>query len=551
MSAAAALTYRWIIVGAGAAGCWLARRLAAAGCGRVALVEAGPASRDVRLRVPAWYPRVQKTSLDWGFSTAPQAGLNRRQISWPRGRVVGGSSATNALIYMLPSASDLRRWSRCVGSHWQACIDEVCSQERLIGARARETMACPITGLPLENAASIHPWHEAILQVLTDHGLKREPAWLQAETNICGAYSVTRQHGRRTTHAHTILERSSRKDLSTLTLFANCQVERLIIERGRAVGLECHVGASGDSPRQLLKLMADESIILSAGTLGSPQLLMHSGIGPAQMLEEVGLPVVVNAPHVGEHLQDHLVMPIILQTKSQDGLPARFSPDMRQLYRQHGSGPMASNIAEVGAMISSKKPTKSPQNETTQDSVQWHMTRTHYLRYPWLSGTDDCLSIGVTPLHPQSRGRLKLLRKATSDAATNNDRFALEIDAGYLTEEGDVQAMLDAVEQAIEIASNSQLRTTIDSLVLPSPKRLDRASLQRSIQMFSQSIYHPTSTCRAGDDDQSVVDEHFRVRGIDALRIADASVLPDLPGANTCAAAMLVAEMAARSLLGK
>ncbi len=324
-----------------------------------------------------------------------------------------------------------------------------------------------------------------------------------------------------------------------LTIFADSHGERLLIERGRAVGVQ--IVKDGQSQ----KIFATDEVIVCAGAIDSPALLLRSGIGPTDHLNSCGIDCEMHAPEVGMNLQDHLVWPVVFQMHAPSGLPDRFCKAERDAYRQHGTGPMASNIAEAGAMLGSNalgtaKASSTP-GPTDEPVVQIHTTATHYLKYPVLRSEAPCASIAITALHPQSRGTIRL--------DTSCPQRGPVIDPAYLECETDLKPFLLAYEWVTEMARQSAWCEVAHTQVLPSPKRNQRESLVRSIRTLSQSIYHPVGTCRAGADEQSVVDSQLRVRGILGLRIADVSVLPDLPSGNTCSAAWLVAELAALSIL--
>ena len=539
--------FRWVIVGGGAAGCSLARRLVESGYGSVAIIEAGQATRDARTVVPAWYPRAQNTRIDWAYRTQPQSGLGGRRLAWPRGKCLGGSSAINALIYMLPARGDFERWSRQVGGHWQRGLAAIGLQLEAAAAAVNlsDEIVCPLTQLPLEPVSETHPWCRAFVEAAAAAGnLQVRAPWLRSEADICGNYWLTAKKGRRRTTASLLpnvlpMWSEPTHEDQGLTLFTGCYVHRVLIERGRAVGVEL---SCPETPREQTVIRAEEEIILTAGTIGSPHLLLLSGVGPANELEQCDIRCQADSPFVGRNLQDHLTLPAVLQMKTASGLPTCFGPQERKRYRDHGAGGLASNIAEVGALIGhTKLPGASTEEATHTPAVQLHVTPTHYLRYPFLGSPANCMSIAVTPLHPASRGQLRLTGAA--------NHLSLEIDPQYLTESADAAEFISAHAWISELLSNSELGRLVEQRVIPQPHRCDEAGIMRSVRSMAQSIYHPIGTCRAGHLSSSVVDDTFRVHGVDNLRVADASTLPDLPSGNTCAATLVVAELAARIIL--
>lgn len=509
--------FDFIVVGGGSAGGWIARRLASQHVGRVALIEAGPAASDVRSRVPNWYPRTFGTKLDWNYATEPQLGLSGRRIAWPRGRVLGGSGAINALIYLQAALADFERW----GWKW----------------------AKPLLDVELLRHAppeSPHRWSEAFVAAAEEFGLQVVAPWTQSQANVCGLFSTTQRQGRRVHSAEQLHE------LKALQLFTNCRAERVVLEQGRATGVQ--VECEGGGGRRCLN--AAKGVVLCAGVLGTPQLLWQSGIGGEQQLRDVQIDCQVDLPAVGRNLQDHLVFPVVFETQEPSGLSRRSTPADRQLYRSAGSGLLASNIAEAGALLALDQPSAGqPPTVTAAPGLQIHFTPTHYLRYPRLAATNNHLTLAITDLHPRSRGNLT--PRLTSSTLGYGPSVDVAIDPHYLEHPDDLERLLLGLEAARAIARQPSLGCIISSEQIPGSRRQDPRSLQRSIKTLAQSIYHPVGTCRMHVPhlprlpdlamEESVVDGEFRVHGVVGLRIADASVLPDLPSGNSNAVTLLIA----------
>lgn len=499
--------YRFVIIGAGSAGCLIARILAERTSDTIALVEAGTAMRDVRGKCPALYPRLFGGQYDWAFRSLPQPGLAGRHIPWPRGKTLGGSGAINALIYLQAAVGDFEAWN------WpQPVLPSASAGSR--GAPA----VCPISGLVLSPVAAPHPWTEAFLQAAETAGLRRNNHMFSCVAGECGLYHLTQSQAARICTGTQLAE------------FA-MQHSNLHIIQGANVG---HIGLRGNRAHEVLlttanreqqRLAVEGEVILCGGAVGSPKVLMDSGIGPAQALAEAGIPPQLDLPQVGQNLADHLVYPLIYQAKQSAGMPSRFSAEHRRQYRQQGTGPLASNIAEAGAII----------EVPNSGLFQLHFTPTHYLKYPLTPTTNQYFSIGLTQLAPSSRGQI--------DCRGN-------IDPQYLSADFDLQATVNAVRWVQEnIVCN--LQDLISKEMLPGKRGLKAGGLEKSIRMFAQSIYHPTSTCRAGMDSRnSVVAADFRVHAVEALRIADASVLPGIPHCNTQAPSLHAAALCADACLG-
>lgn len=524
--------YDYLILGGGTAGCLLARLLAEADVGSVAIIEAGATRPDVRSIAPALYPRTFGSQLDWQFTTEPQPHLHNRRIAWPRGKILGGSSAINALIYLQAAEADFDRWSAdgCAGWDWQSISRHL--------NKSMHPSECPVSGLPLSSIQYPHAWSTAFLQTCVEAGLARCDAWLQAVNQTCGLFTLTQRNARRE-HTGSQLSRAATK--ANLDVLPDFTVDKLTLSRDRVQAVELI-----DSMGHKHQVKVAGEVICCAGAIGSPCILQRSGIGPAELLAKAGIATQIDLPGVGANLQDHLVFPLIYRTKESCGLPARFTTEMRQQFRksaagfshelknQLGPGPLGSNIAEAGAMLSL--------GGSNMPDVQIHFTPTHYLKYPSSLAPSDHCSLAITDLHPRSRGQLSV-RSADPQAAPS-------IDPAYLSHHEDGPRFVEAISRVREIAACGPLRDVILQEALPGVRRLDSPSILRSVEMFAMSIYHPVGSCRMGAGEMAVVDAALRVQGVSNLRIADASVLPDLPSANTQAVTLLVAWLASAMLLG-
>lgn len=551
--------FRFVIVGAGSAGCLLARLLAERQSEPVAVIEAGAARQDVRSTVPNFYPRTFGSALDWNLATVPQAGLAQRRIAWPRGKTVGGSGAINALIYMQAAAADFAHWG---WSHEMASpalsSDSLSSDAQSNRVRpplnSASSNSVPLNIAPL---ASPHPWTAGFLQAAQASGLQRIDNWTQSTADSCGYYQLAQRQGRRCHTGQLLQPAANQPPISNLKLITAATVQRIVLRGQRAVAVELL-----DAHGQLQSIAASGEIIICAGTIGSPAILLASGIGPAGDLLAEQLSCQHALPAVGKNLQDHLVFPLIYSTLDSQGLPRRHSTASRQRYRSHADGPLASNIAEAGALFQPDNlppahSTGAEGNTPRRPEFQLHFTPTHYLKYPRLDSGDHFFSVGITDLHPRSQGQVRLVRPtSTSESATGPlAQWQTLIDPQYLTESVDRQRMLQAIACTRQLCQHSGLRELIQQEALPGAKRSDDASLLKSLQTFAQSIYHPVGTCRmdsglAEGCQETVVDRDFRVHGLAGLRVVDASVLPSLPSCNTNAITLWLAQQALEKLCG-
>ncbi len=530
--------FRYVIVGAGSAGCLLARLLAQGQSEPVALIEAGrrESATDVRTVVPNFYPRTFRSKLDWDFATVPQAGLSGRRIAWPRGKLLGGSGAINALINMQAADADFERWG------WP--LPQL--KHNSIAARSD---AMPTSALDiLPNSAPVqtpHPWSETFLEAAQAVGLQRMANWSKAEIDSCGYYQLAQRHGRRC-HTGQFFSDDEHRQLKNIEVFANTHVAQLLLNKDRAIGVQILSPAG-----QLDTIHARGEVVLCAGAIGTPMLLMASGIGNPDELSAEKIACLHRLPWVGSNLQDHLVYPLIYATHDAHGLRRRHSPADRQLYRDTGTGPLASNIAEAGGLfstgdVSTEIPIADDSEHAATPEFQLHFTPTHYLKYPRLDSRDSFFSLGVTDLHPRSRGQVRLVRHA--------GHWQPHIDPGYLTTTVDRVRFLSAIRWTRQLATQPGLRELIEHEALPGAKRVDEQGLCKSLETFAQSIFHPVGTCRMdcgkmSGAEKAVVDNEFRVHGLVDLRVVDASVLPTLPSCNTNAVTMQLALRAAKKLL--
>ncbi|QDV14572.1 Alcohol dehydrogenase [acceptor] [Rosistilla oblonga] len=509
-------TFDYIIVGAGSAGCVLAARLAADASARVLLIEAGGDHRkrpDVQR--PAEYLRLQETSLNWNYTTTAAAGLSGRKMICPRGRMLGGSSGINAMIYHEGEPDDFASWQQAAGDRWNGSAIENTMQ------RLRAELEA--TG-SVESPTEISPGCRAFLDAANSACAENQ---LHGTAEI---YNRTTHRGARQTAMQAFLGDSPP---ANLTIRSDTTVQRIQIQDQQATGVIVGDGADGEA------ITASRAVILAAGAIVSPQLLMLSGVGPRQQLSEHGITTQVDSPAVGERLVDHLAFPVIFANRDTAGFPSRWS--MRDLARWNHlqRGPIGSNLAEVGGFFDLPSDSALPA-PLRHRAIQFHVTPTHYLRYP-ADDSPPAITLAVTGSQPLSRGRVTLRSSQIGDSPN--------IDPGYLTAAEDLQVIVEGVAMARQIARQSPLANRIDRELLPGEKRSTPEQLERSIRKFSMTMYHPAGSCSMGTNPaSSVVDPQLQVHGVENLYIADASVFPTLPRANPQATVMMVAWRAAESI---
>ena len=492
-------TSDFLIVGAGSAGCIVARVLAEAGF-QVRVLEAGPPQPPRRR--PAEYLCAFDTADDWGYRTTAQPALAGRRLHWPRGRGPGGSTRINAMIWYPPRACDLQMLHNHGGDTWTS--NQLTDSLRQVTAWVQPQ---PPRWLSEASARFLRSGQPAV-----------EPPAAFAR--------MSGPSGRRT--AADLLSESS--TAATAIEIVAAQVERVLFRDDRAIGVQAV--AAGQSTAA--SWYAERGVILCGGSIASPLVLMRSGIGPGEVLAPAGIDVRHDSPDVGEQLADHLIMPVVFALPSGKRFPAPFTPGDLARWQIGGTGPIASNLAEAGAIYS----LPASDGECTAE-FQVHLTPTHYLLHPDPQAP-AAMTIGVNLCQPKSRGRITL---------TAADPAALPaIDPAYLSNAEDAELLAAAVGAARQLAAAASLRPFAGEEKIPGAARTSVAATIKAIRRFAQTLYHPVGTCRLGSDSGSVVDPQCRVRGCDGLYVIDASVLPQIPSVNPNATVMMLAHHAASQL---
>ncbi len=521
-------SYDYIVVGAGSAGAAVAGRLSEDASVSVLLLEAGPANDALEISMPAAFPGLFKTRWDWNFETTAQPGLGGQTAFWPRMKALGGCSSMNAMMYVRGARADFDGWKRDFGAvGWS--YDEVLpyflrSERNTRGASAFHGADGP---LHVEDRRFTHELSTAWVASARQSGLAPNDDFNGASQLGAGVYQATTHRGRRWSTAEAFLTADvlSRPNLSVRT---GALTTRVLIENGRAIGIAY---LEGGRERQA---WADAEVVLSGGAINSPQLLMLSGIGPADHLAEMGIETLVDLPGVGANLHDHPVTPMLWRTKGTTDIAVDHVTPARLLqWQATGRGPLSSNIGEAGGFVHTRDGLEGP-------DIQFIVAPTGFYDNGLNEATQRLVTTGVTLVDVASRGRLRL--------RGSDPRWKPELDPAYFSEQVDRDAVKAGCMQAIEIANQGPMAGLVEG---PFLRTDDEAGVDEFITRYTQTLFHPVGTCAMGTGDESVVDPELRVRGVEGLRVADASVMPKVTRGNTNAPSIMIGEKAADLLRGR
>ena len=511
----------YVIVGAGSAGCVLAARLSEDPSVDVLLLEAGGPDTAAELHVPALFPLAFKSSLDWDLYGEEEPGLGGRRLYLPRGRVIGGSSSINAMIYLRGHRADFDGWAEQGCTGWS--YDEVLPYFKRSEDNERGEDEFHGVGGPLavSDSRALTPLVDAQLEAAVSAGYELVEDLCIDEPRGVARWQLTQRNGMRCSAADAFLHPA--EDRPNLEVRSGVFVERIVFEGDRAVGIDLVANGVRET------VTAEREVIVSAGTYQSPVLLMLSGIGPAAELGVFGIPVRQDLP-VGENLQDHCMVNVNYLT-DEPGLFGIFTPENFALLESEGRGPLTSNYPEAGGYFTTRSNLPAP-------DVEFHFAAAPFFDEGLRPPPDNGYAFGPVIIKPTSRGKVGLRTPMADSKPT--------VQCNFLTTEEDRASMLAGVRIALEIAEQPSLRA-IAREPLSVPASDSEADIWEWVRRASQTVYHPTSTCAMG----AVVDPELRVHGIEGLRVVDASVMPTITRANTNAATIMIAEKASDVILGK
>ncbi len=510
--------YDYVIVGAGSAGCVLANRLSEDPDVSVLLLEAGPPDVNENIHVPLGYLQLGATEVDWNYFSAPEELCDGRRISLPRGRVLGGSSSINAMVYIRGNRCDYDEWG-VPGWSWADLFPYFLkAEDNERGASAWHGAGGP---LPVSEGRSQNLMARAFVDAGEQAGLARNDDFNGPEQDGVGMYQVTQRGGMRASTAVAYLQPAIERE--NLTVMPHMLVRRVLFDGLRAVGVE----ASKLGEAQ--ELRAEREVILCGGAYNSPQLLMLSGIGPAEHLALREVELLLERPHVGENLSDHPATQLVWTTPEPQSLLLALEPEALAQFEADQTGPFASNLAEAGGFARVGAGAQAP-------DVQFHFAPVHIVE----EGLGDPQGHGVwvSPciLNPTARGSVRL---------ASADPTAKPIIRNAFYQQGDdLERMVAALRLTMDICEQPALAPYCAE-PFSTPGADSEEALRAHVARTTFAVYHPVGTCRMGEDAEAVVDSELRVNGVEALRVVDASVMPTVPRGNTNAPTIALAERAA------
>ena len=532
-SAAASSPYDYIIVGSGTAGCTLANRLSAHPAVRVLLLEAGGKDDWIWFKIPVGYLYcIDNPRADWRFHTTPQAGLNGRSLLYPRGRTLGGSSSINAMIYMRGQKRDYDEWARVTG-------DPAWEWDRVL----------PIFKSNEDHHRGPDEWHgkggewrvesqrlsweilDAFQDAAQESGIPPVPDFNRGDNFGCGRFEVNQRRGVRLSASTAFLKPVlHRPNLEVLT---GAHTRRVLFQDGRAVGVEFEYQGA------LRQATATAEVILAAGSIGSPHLLQLSGVGPAEHLRSLGIPVVHALEGVGANLHDHLQLRLAFRVQNTRTLNDIANSLLGKAwmgleYLLFRRGPLTMAPSQLGAFARS-----DPSQETP--NLEFHVQPLSLDKFGDPLHRFSAFTVSVCNLRPTSRGRLRIV--------SPDFKAHPEIDPNYLATDTDRRVAVDAIRLARRIVAADALRRFRPEEFVPGREFQSDAELVRAAGDVGTTIFHPVGTCRMGSDADAVVDPRLRVRGLRGLRVVDASIMPFITSGNTAAPTLMISEQGSRMIL--
>ena len=531
-SASDAAAYDYIVVGAGSAGCVLANRLSADPATRVLLLEAGGRDWNPWIHIPVGYFKtMHNPGTDWCYKTEPDKGLNGRRLDWPRGKVLGGSSSINGLLYIRGQKEDYDLWRQLGNTGWS--YEDVLpyfvrSEDQERGADDYHGVGGPLAVSDMRIRRELC---DKFIEAAGELGIPPSDDFNGAAQEGAGYFQLTARNGRRCSTAVGYLKPA--KQRPNLTVITHAQTERVLFEGRRAVGIAYRRKGVPQEAR------CRGEVILSAGAIGSPQILLLSGVGPGAQLQGFDIPVIRDLPGVGRNLQDHLQVRMVFKTKVPITMNDQVHNSIKKMlmgldYIFFRRGPLTMGASQVCVF------TRTTPEAATPD-IQFHLQPLSADKPGEGLHRFSAFTSSTCQLRPESRGVIELRSPFAQDYPA--------IHPNYLATVKDQQVTVAGMKLSRAIAATSTLAPLIESELSPGIEAASDAQLLEAARNISQTIYHPVGTCKMGPDETAVVDERLRVRGLQGLRVVDASIMPTLVSGNTNAPTIMIAEKASDMIL--
>ncbi len=540
----AVTAYDYVIVGGGSAGCVLASRLSEIPEARVLLVEAGGRDSHYLIHMPVGFARMTDGPHIWGYRTAPQTHAGGREIPYAQARVLGGGSSINAEVFTRGHPVDFDRWAREEGCEGWSFADV---RNYFVRSEGNTVLAGEWHGtegpLGVSNLAQPQPMTLAFVRSCQEFGMPYNPDFNGPSQAGCGVYQTTIRDARRCSAATGYLKPVAGRE--NLQVETGCQVRRITFSGRRATGVEYRRG------RDVVTAKADSEVIITAGAIGTPKVMMLSGLGPAGHLTQHGIKVVQDLPGVGENLNDHFGIDIVAELNGHYSLDKykrwHWAARAAIEYALFKSGPVTSNVVEGGAFWHSDALSDTGSGARTTSAapdLQFHFLAGAGAEagVPGVPPGSSGITLNSYTVRPRSRGTVKLRSSDPADPPV--------IDPNFLAEPDDLRTSVEGVRISCEIFSQPSLKRYIRKLHFPDPTVKSRQDYEEYARRYGRTSYHPTCSCRMGTGPMSVVDPQLRVHGVDGLRICDSSVMPSVVGSNTNATTVMIGERASDLIRG-
>lgn len=513
--------FDFVIVGAGSAGCVLANRLTENKKISVLLIEAGLPDKRQEIHIPAAFSKLFKTDYDWAYYTEQQPHLNNRSLYWPRGRVLGGCSSINAMIYTRGNTQDYDEWEQLGNQGWGWS-----NVERLFTKaenQQRDSLRQTSSGLlDVSDLRTVNPLSQAFVEACKENGIAYNDNFNGRSQEGAGFFQVTQRNGERCSTAKGYLKPAlSRPNLKVLT---QAYTTRILFEGKQAIGVEYVQNGNTN------QVKVSKEVIVSGGAINSPHLLMLSGIGSGEQLSSLGITVVADLPGVGKNLQDHLMLALTYESKKAVSLAGAETFANLINYLLFKKGMLTSNIGEAGAFIKSEKSLSVP-------DIELIFGPTYYMSHGFLNPKGHGFTVGSILLHPKSSGYIAL---------RSSDPFQPPvINPNYFSASEDIKFFVKTVELCRHIAQAKAFDSFKGKEVWPGSQIRSEAEVVEFVKNSVETLYHPVGTCKMGKDPLAVVDNEAKVHGIGSLRVVDASIMPTIITGHTNAVAIMIAEKVA------